>query len=179
MNMLQLISWSAGYLSDLCLFFLCFRFVGECLISVSVLHTTVCSFRLCYSSDTMDTSHVPNQGSGSFRVGCKKCGFTGHLTFQCRNYLRGDISGGVVLDVSSTTSQSDDDELITTALELKRAALGKLTGFRTHPEHQWLFQIAEHRLRYTKCELSLNPLASVISCVSLDLTLVQFIFIPT
>ncbi|GAA49429.1 hypothetical protein CLF_103055, partial [Clonorchis sinensis] len=48
----------------------------------------------------------------------------GHLTFQCRNYLRGGISGDVVLDVSSTSSQSDDDELIATALALKRAALG-------------------------------------------------------
>ncbi|KAG5451161.1 Protein srek1ip1 [Clonorchis sinensis] len=69
----------------------------------------------------MDSSHPPT--GNTVRVGCKKCGFTGHLTFQCRNYLRGGISGDVVLDVSSTSSQSDDDELIATALALKRAAL--------------------------------------------------------
>ncbi|KAF8567684.1 hypothetical protein P879_04258 [Paragonimus westermani] len=93
------------------------------------------SISVCATPVTMDTSHVPNQGSGSFRVGCKKCGFTGHLTFQCRNYLRGDISGGVVLDVSSTTSQSDDDELITTALELKRAALAAKQAKKEEKRH--------------------------------------------
>ncbi|CAL8080472.1 unnamed protein product [Calicophoron daubneyi] len=71
----------------------------------------------------MESAHPSDNTGSNFRVGCKKCGFTGHLTFQCRNYLRGDITGDVVLDVSSTSSQSDDDELIETALQLKRAEL--------------------------------------------------------
>ncbi|KAH8872484.1 Protein SREK1IP1 [Schistosoma japonicum] len=70
----------------------------------------------------------PRESRTNFRVGCKKCGFTGHLTFQCRNYLRGGVSGDVVLDVSSTSSQSDESEIIAAALELRRASLGKLTN---------------------------------------------------
>ncbi|KAH8872483.1 Protein SREK1IP1 [Schistosoma japonicum] len=65
----------------------------------------------------------PRESRTNFRVGCKKCGFTGHLTFQCRNYLRGGVSGDVVLDVSSTSSQSDESEIIAAALELRRASL--------------------------------------------------------
>ncbi|KAL5283400.1 SREK1IP1 family protein [Megaselia abdita] len=40
---------------------------------------------------------------------CKKCGYSGHLTFQCRNFLQVDPDQSVVLDVSSTSTDSDDD----------------------------------------------------------------------
>ena len=34
----------------------------------------------------------------------------GHLTFQCRNFLQANPSKAVVLDVSSTSSPSSDDD---------------------------------------------------------------------
>ena len=36
----------------------------------------------------------------------------GHLTFQCRNFLKVNPSQDVVLDVSSTSSESSDDEFV-------------------------------------------------------------------
>ncbi|CAF3681345.1 unnamed protein product [Rotaria sordida] len=44
------------------------------------------------------------------KVGCAKCGYVGHLTYQCRNFLQTDPSKAVVLDVSSTSSPSSDDD---------------------------------------------------------------------
>merc|ERR1719246_375531 len=41
--------------------------------------------------------------------GCKKCGYIGHLTFECRNFQRLDPAKEVTLDVSSTSSESDSD----------------------------------------------------------------------
>merc|ERR1719189_2097358 len=43
------------------------------------------------------------------RPSCKKCGYPGHLTFECRNFLRLDPEKEVLLDVSSTSSESDAD----------------------------------------------------------------------
>nr|VZI03639.1 unnamed protein product [Spirometra erinaceieuropaei] len=68
----------------------------------------------------MDPPKPPTQ---TFRAGCKKCGFTGHLTFQCRNYLRADAAGDVVLDVESTSSESEVDEVLKAAIEAKQAEL--------------------------------------------------------
>uniref|UniRef100_A0A0X3P7E8 CCHC-type domain-containing protein n=1 Tax=Schistocephalus solidus TaxID=70667 RepID=A0A0X3P7E8_SCHSO len=68
----------------------------------------------------MDPPKPPTQ---TFRAGCKKCGFTGHMTFQCRNYLRADAAGDVVLDVESTSSESEVDEVLKAAIEAKRAEL--------------------------------------------------------
>ncbi|KAL1783816.1 SREK1IP1 [Sigmodon hispidus] len=44
------------------------------------------------------------------RAGCKKCGYPGHLTFECRNFLRVDPKRDIVLDVSSTSSEDSDEE---------------------------------------------------------------------
>uniref|UniRef100_A0AAZ3P3D7 Protein SREK1IP1 n=1 Tax=Oncorhynchus tshawytscha TaxID=74940 RepID=A0AAZ3P3D7_ONCTS len=45
------------------------------------------------------------------RAGCKKCGYPGHLTFECRNFVRVDPRKDIVLDVSSTSSEeSTEDE---------------------------------------------------------------------
>ena len=33
----------------------------------------------------------------------------GHLTFQCRNFLKADPNQEIILDVSSTSSDSDED----------------------------------------------------------------------
>uniref|UniRef100_A0A7M4FJ53 Protein SREK1IP1 n=1 Tax=Crocodylus porosus TaxID=8502 RepID=A0A7M4FJ53_CROPO len=49
----------------------------------------------------------------NIRAGCKKCGYPGHLTFECRNFLRVDPKRDIVLDVSSTSSEdSEEEELI-------------------------------------------------------------------
>ncbi len=45
------------------------------------------------------------------KIGCKKCGYAGHLTFQCRNFVKLDPVKDVVLDVSSTSSDSDSEYL--------------------------------------------------------------------
>ena len=43
------------------------------------------------------------------RPACKKCGYPGHLTYECRNFLRLDPEKEVLLDISSTSSESDAD----------------------------------------------------------------------
>merc|ERR1712020_809107 len=43
------------------------------------------------------------------RPACKKCGYPGHLTYECRNFLRLDPEKEVLLDISSTSSDSDAD----------------------------------------------------------------------
>ncbi|NXE27690.1 SR1IP protein, partial [Ardeotis kori] len=44
----------------------------------------------------------------NIRAGCKKCGYPGHLTFECRNFLRVDPQRDIVLDVSSTSSEDSE-----------------------------------------------------------------------
>lgn len=44
------------------------------------------------------------------RGACRKCGYVGHLTFQCRNFIKLKPQQDFVLDVSSTSSESSDDE---------------------------------------------------------------------
>lgn len=53
------------------------------------------------------------------RAACKKCGYAGHLTYQCRNFLKVDPNKEIVLDVSSTSSDSDIDYL-TPLTELRK-----------------------------------------------------------
>lgn len=56
-----------------------------------------------------------------FRAACKKCGYPGHLTYQCRNFIKIDPDKDVVLDVSSTSSEDEDYE--TPLIELREAEL--------------------------------------------------------
>eukprot|EP00112_Aurelia_sp_Birch-Aquarium-sp1_P018944 Seg46.8 transcript_id=Seg46.8/GoldUCD/mRNA.D3Y31 product="Protein SREK1IP1" protein_id=Seg46.8/GoldUCD/D3Y31 len=49
----------------------------------------------------------------SNRIGCRKCGYTGHLSFECFNTLRTNPQQEVIVDVGSTSSDTDDDELPT------------------------------------------------------------------
>ena len=65
------------------------------------------------------TGTVVGLGGDAVRPACKKCGYPGHLTFQCRNFLSANPSTGVVLDVSSTSSEDDQDT--TTPLTQLRA----------------------------------------------------------
>lgn len=53
---------------------------------------------------------VPGCNKDNVRAGCKKCGYPGHLTFECRNFLRVDPKRDIVLDVSSTSSEESDEE---------------------------------------------------------------------
>jgi len=66
----------------------------------------------------MDSKHSGT--SKGDRPACAKCGYSGHLTFQCRNFIRTNANKEVVLDVSSTSSESEDD--MTTPLTTLRAA---------------------------------------------------------
>ena len=40
----------------------------------------------------------PGQGSAP-KLGCKKCGYTGHFTFECRNFVKLDPEKEVALQV--------------------------------------------------------------------------------
>ncbi|XP_072947969.1 uncharacterized protein [Epargyreus clarus] len=55
------------------------------------------------------TDIVSKIGKESSRAACKKCGYAGHLTFQCRNFIKVDPNKELVLDVSSTSSDSEDE----------------------------------------------------------------------
>ncbi|KAG6457824.1 protein SREK1IP1-like [Manduca sexta] len=52
---------------------------------------------------------VSKIGKESSRSACKKCGYAGHLTFQCRNFIKIDPNKEIVLDVSSTSSDSEEE----------------------------------------------------------------------
>ena len=61
------------------------------------------------SSGNVDSSGISTGKAEPGRSACKKCGYVGHLTFQCRNFAKVDQNREVVLDVSSTSSESEDD----------------------------------------------------------------------
>lgn len=67
-------------------------------------------------------SHLVPQGKETIRPACKKCGYAGHLTFQCRNFIKVDPNKEIVLDVSSTSSESED-EYLTPLTELREKEL--------------------------------------------------------
>lgn len=54
-------------------------------------------------------SRLIPQGKEAVRPACKKCGYAGHLTYQCRNFIKIDPNKDIVLDISSTSSDSCDD----------------------------------------------------------------------
>ena len=45
----------------------------------------------------------------------------GHMTFQCRNFVKADPNKDVVLDVSSTSSDSSDEEFISPLVKLRQS----------------------------------------------------------
>lgn len=66
------------------------------------------------------------------RAACKKCGYAGHLTYQCRNFLKVDPNKEIVLDVSSTSSDSELD-YVTPLTQLRKEELGdKLKKKKKH-----------------------------------------------
>lgn len=58
----------------------------------------------------------------SARPACKKCGYSGHLTFQCRNFIKIDPNKDIVLDVSSTSSEAEED-YVTPLVQLRETEL--------------------------------------------------------
>lgn len=44
----------------------------------------------------------------------------GHLTFQCRNFIKADPAKEVLLDVSSTSSDSSDQDFVSPLTQLKK-----------------------------------------------------------
>ncbi|XP_046844652.1 protein SREK1IP1-like, partial [Xenia sp. Carnegie-2017] len=64
----------------------------------------------------------------SFKAGCKKCGYSGHLTFQCRNILKIDSEHDVVVDVSSTSSEESDSESLSSPSKRRRDKYFKQTN---------------------------------------------------
>nr|CAD7437482.1 unnamed protein product [Timema bartmani] len=67
-------------------------------------------------------SRLIPQGKETIRPACKKCGYAGHLTFQCRNFIKVDPNKEIVLDVSSTSSDSEQ-EYVTPLTELREKEL--------------------------------------------------------
>ncbi|GFR64333.1 protein SREK1IP1 [Elysia marginata] len=65
------------------------------------------------------------KSSDNLRTACKKCGYGGHLTFQCRNFLKADPLKDVVLDVSSTSSDSDSETFVSPLNKLNQEELKK------------------------------------------------------
>ncbi|KAJ2941293.1 hypothetical protein O0L34_g3491 [Tuta absoluta] len=68
------------------------------------------------------TDFVSKIGKETSRASCKKCGYAGHLTFQCRNFIKVDPNKDIVLDVSSTSSDSEE-EYATPLQSLREAEL--------------------------------------------------------
>lgn len=72
-----------------------------------------------------------NQPSDTVRPACKKCGYPGHFTYQCRNFLKVNPNKDIVLDVSSTSSEEQSDEEFVsplTQLNLAQAAAASATA---------------------------------------------------
>jgi len=71
---------------------------------------------------------VVGLGGEAARPTCKKCGFPGHLTFQCRNYLSANplSSASHLLDVSSTSSEEDELQNETPLTKLRTEELQAL-----------------------------------------------------
>ncbi|XP_012059242.1 PREDICTED: protein SREK1IP1-like [Atta cephalotes] len=69
-------------------------------------------------------SRLIPQSKEQVRPACKKCGYAGHLTYQCRNFIKIDPNKEIVLDVSSTSSDSDEN-YVTPLTELRERELRK------------------------------------------------------
>lgn len=80
-----------------------------------------------FGSGIMDPdvlSRLIPQSKEQIRPACKKCGYAGHLTYQCRNFIKIDPNKEIVLDVSSTSSGSDEN-YVTPLTELRERELRK------------------------------------------------------
>lgn len=78
----------------------------------------------CRFMDPGILSRLIPQNKEHVRPACKKCGYAGHLTYQCRNFIKIDPNKEIVLDVSSTSSDSDEN-YVTPLTELRERELKK------------------------------------------------------
>ncbi|XP_068971732.1 protein SREK1IP1-like [Bombus flavifrons] len=76
----------------------------------------------CLGMDPEFLSRLIPQNKEHVRPACKKCGYAGHLTYQCRNFIKVDPNKEIVLDVSSTSSDSDEN-YVTPLTELREKEL--------------------------------------------------------
>ncbi|RLU21938.1 hypothetical protein DMN91_006317 [Ooceraea biroi] len=87
----------------------------------------ITSLRVSLGNRLMDPeilSRLIPQNKEQVRPACKKCGYAGHLTYQCRNFIKVDPNKEIVLDVSSTSSDSDEN-YVTPLTELRERELKK------------------------------------------------------
>ncbi|KRY75087.1 Regulator of chromosome condensation, partial [Trichinella pseudospiralis] len=66
----------------------------------------------------------PQQNEPS-KGACRKCGYVGHLTYQCRNLIKLKSQKDVVIDISSTSSESETDTPIVAEEKKKLSSLMK------------------------------------------------------
>ena len=66
-------------------------------------------------------------GGGGAKLGCKKCGYSGHFTFECRNFVKLDPGKEVALDVSSTSSDSDSDTPLQVIIDVIHESSNNIT----------------------------------------------------
>ncbi|XP_040196212.1 protein SREK1IP1 isoform X2 [Rana temporaria] len=83
---------------------------------------------------------LPGVNKDNIRAGCKKCGYPGHLTFECRNFLRVDPQRDIVLDVSSTSSEDSEEED-------EIPAKPQLSADKKNPIHQVIQKMAPKQRR--------------------------------
>ncbi|XP_029637755.2 CAX-interacting protein 4 [Octopus sinensis] len=83
-------------------------------------------------------SKLTNQVNEGNRAACKKCGYAGHLTFQCRNFIKADPRKDVLLDVSSTSSESSDDiqEFVSPLVQLRQLEQEKKSSKKKHMKNK-------------------------------------------
>ena len=100
-------------------------------------------------SGNVDSSGISTGKAEPGRSACKKCGYVGHLTFQCRNFFSVHKNREVVLDVSSTSSESEDDgptPLQKWALEDEKKAKKARRGYPLQPSAA-SSALQEHKFR--------------------------------
>ncbi|XP_041358272.1 protein SREK1IP1-like [Gigantopelta aegis] len=61
-----------------------------------------------------------NKANDGVRAACQRCGYAGHLTYQCRNFIKADPNKDVMLDVSSTSSDSSDENFVSPLVQLRQ-----------------------------------------------------------
>ncbi|XP_076263848.1 uncharacterized protein LOC143198486 [Rhynchophorus ferrugineus] len=81
------------------------------------------------------------------RAACKKCGYAGHLTYQCRNFLKVDPNKEIVLDVSSTSSDSDVDYL-TPLTELRKNEVKQKLDKVKQKKHNNKKKLKKHKRKH-------------------------------